>query len=132
LSNSLVTPAHIVPEWYFLPLYAILRSIPSKLLGVVALFFGLLIILVLPFIAGRNNIIRSFFFKPLVKFLIVFIIFNSIILGWIGGQSVVPPYYFIGQIATFMYYLLFLSFIFIGFFEQIISKIYSKKSVFSI
>lgn len=131
-SNSLVTPPHIVPEWYFLPLYAILRSIPSKLLGVVALFFAILTILILPLLSGRNNIVRSFFFKPFVKVLIIFIIFNSIILGWIGGQPVVPPYYFIGQIATLMYYLLFFSFAVLGFFEQIISKVYSLKTTFLI
>jgi hypothetical protein len=61
--------------------------------------------------------------------LIVFIIFNSIILGWIGGQPVIPPYYFIGQIVTGMYYLLFFSFMSIGFFEQIVSKIYSSKTL---
>jgi quinol-cytochrome oxidoreductase complex cytochrome b subunit len=132
LSNPLVTPPHIVPEWYFLPLYAILRSIPSKLLGVIALFFAILTILILPLLSGRNNLIRSFFFKPFVKILIIFIIFNSIILGWIGGQPVVPPYYFIGQIATLMYYLLFFSFATLGFFEQIISKVYSLKTNFSI
>jgi quinol-cytochrome oxidoreductase complex cytochrome b subunit len=54
-------------------------------------------------LAGKNNIIRSFFFKPFLKILIVFIIFNSVILGWIGGQPVVPPYSCIGQIATCMY-----------------------------
>ena len=129
LSNPLVTPPHIVPEWYFLPLYAILRSIPNKLLGVIGLFFAMLTLLVLPMLAGKTNIIRSFFFKPFLKILIVFVIFNSVILGWIGGQPVIPPYYFIGQIATFMYYWLFFSFMFVGFFEQIVSKVYSKKNI---
>jgi ubiquinol-cytochrome c reductase cytochrome b subunit len=125
LSNPLVTPTHIVPEWYFSPFYAVLRSIPSKLLGVIALAFAILVLLFLPAISGKNNIIRSFFFKPVIKIIIVVLVINYIILGWIGGQPVVAPYYFIGQIATFMYYLLFGSFAFAGFIEQIVSKVYS-------
>lgn len=128
LSNPLVTPSHIVPEWYFSPFYAILRSIPNKLLGVIALFSSILVLFFLPFIAGRNNVIRSFSFKPLAKILVVLLVINFIILGWIGGQPVIPPYYFIGQIATFMYFFIFFCFSFIGLIEQAVLIIYSKRN----
>jgi len=64
--NPMVTPEHIVPEWYFLPAYAILRSIPNKLLGVLALFAAVLILLVLPIV--NTSEIRSSIFRPLHKF----------------------------------------------------------------
>jgi len=124
LGNPLVTPVHIVPEWYFLPLYAILRSIPNKLLGVITMALAIITILVLPFINGFWNIIRSIYFKPFLKILIIFFIVNCIILGWIGGKPVMEPYYSIGQIATFMYFVIFFFFGFIGFFEQSFAKVY--------
>lgn len=132
ISNSLITPSHIVPEWYFSPLYAILRSIPNKLFGVIILLLAILIILFLPYIVGKNNIIKSFYFKPLFKFLIIILIINSFILGWIGGQPVVQPYYFIGQISTIVYFIIFFSFGFFGTIEQIFLKIYSLKNKFII
>jgi ubiquinol-cytochrome c reductase cytochrome b subunit len=64
--NPMVTPEHIVPEWYFLFAYAILRSIPNKLLGVIALFASLLVLLLLPF--NNNSLIRSSLYKPVHKF----------------------------------------------------------------
>jgi ubiquinol-cytochrome c reductase cytochrome b subunit len=64
--NPMVTPEHIVPEWYFLPAYAILRSIPNKLLGVLALFAAILVLFVLPFV--NTSEIRSSLYRPLNKF----------------------------------------------------------------
>jgi ubiquinol-cytochrome c reductase cytochrome b subunit len=124
VGNPLITPPHIVPEWYFLPLYAILRSIPNKLLGVIGLFSAILILLFLPLIIGKLNLIRSIYFKPFFKVLIIIFIINSLILGWIGGQPVIPPYYLIGQISTFIYFFLFFLFFFFSFLENIILRVY--------
>jgi len=129
LANPLVTPAHIVPEWYFLPLYAILRSIPSKLLGVIVLALAILILLFLPTLVGKLNVIRSFYFKPAIKVLIILIIVNCLILGWVGGKPVVEPYFSIGQLATFMYFMLFLAYGWSGIIEQFLLKSYSRLSI---
>ncbi len=104
LGNPLITPPHIVPEWYFSPLYAVLRSIPNKLLGVIGLAMAILALLFLPLIIGKWSLIRSLYFKPFIKMLIAVFVINCIILGWIGGQPVISPYYFIGQISTFVYF----------------------------
>lgn len=120
-ANSLVTPQHIVPEWYFLPFYAILRSIPDKLGGVVAMVGALILLALLPFLNKspiRNN---SWSF---VIFFWVFI-FDFFVLGWIGQQPAESPYIEIGMIATSIYFLIFLFLIpLIGFLE---SKINSPK-----
>jgi len=105
-ANPMVTPPHIVPEWYFLPFYAILRSIPDKLGGVIAMFASILCLLILPFIAKSK--IRSSVFAPARKFLFWFIFIDSLILGWIGSQSVEQPYVLIGQLATLFYFFYFL------------------------
>jgi len=125
MSNPLVTPTHIVPEWYFLPLYAILRSVPDKLFGIIALLFAIIFLLFLPYIFGFVNLIRSFFFKPYMKFIIGIFIVNSLFLGWVGGMPVVEPYFFIGQVTTVMFFLIFFSMGFFGFIEQLIFKTYS-------
>lgn len=105
-ANPLVTPAHIQPEWYFLFAYAILRSIPNKLLGVIALFASLLVLLVLPYI--EQSPIRSKQFRPLSKFFFWFFIADFAILTYIGGQVVEEPFITIGQIASVLYFLYFL------------------------
>ena len=105
-ANPLVTPPHIVPEWYFLPFYAILRSIPDKLLGVVAMLTAILILLALPFYVKPET--RSMAFKPLSKLLFWAILFDCLILGWIGGCPASYPYIQVGQVATFFYFFYFL------------------------
>ena len=105
-ANPLVTPAHIVPEWYFLPFYAILRSIPDKLGGVVAMVAALLILLLLPII--NTSEIRSTKFRPLYGLAYWFLVSDFLILGWIGQQPVETPYLEVGQIATAFYFLFFL------------------------
>jgi quinol-cytochrome oxidoreductase complex cytochrome b subunit len=102
----MVTPAHIVPEWYFLPFYAILRSIPDKLLGVLAMFGALLILLVIPFL--NLSPIRSSVFRPIHQFFFWLFILDYVILGWIGGCHPETPYIEIGQIATAFYFLYFI------------------------
>ena len=107
LGNALVTPTHIVPEWYFLPLYAILRSIPSKFIGLVVLGLAFITLMVLPVIIGSVSVIRSYYFKPLYKIVVILIVINCLLLGWVGGKPVEAPYYVLGQLVTFMYFFLF-------------------------
>ena len=105
-ANSMVTPIHIVPEWYFLPFYAILRSIPDKLWGVIMMLFSILILFFLPFIHSTE--IRSSRFRPLYKLFYWLIVSCCLILGWIGEMPVEPPYILIGQIASIYYFFHFL------------------------
>lgn len=105
-ANPLVTPAHIVPEWYLLPFYAILRSVPDKLGGVILMLSAILIFLVLPFIHDVK--VRSMAFRPLSKIFYWFFIFNGILLGWIGGSPVEVPFYQIGQFCSFFYFFYFI------------------------
>lgn len=105
-ANPLVTPAHIQPEWYFLFAYAILRSIPDKLLGVIALFGSLLVLLVVPII--EQSPIRSRQFRPISKVLFWFFVGDFIVLTFIGGQVVEEPFVTIGQVASVFYFVYFL------------------------
>jgi len=101
-ANSDVTPEHIVPEWYFLPFYAILRAIPDKALGVLALLASILILLVLPFIHTTH--VRSSLFKPYYKILCFSFISISMLLGYLGAKPIEAPYLTIAQYATLGYF----------------------------
>jgi quinol-cytochrome oxidoreductase complex cytochrome b subunit len=115
----MVTPAHIVPEWYFLPAYAILRSIPNKLLGVLALFAALLVLLVLPFV--NTSEVRSSLYRPLHKGLFWLLVADYCLLGYLGQQVPESPFIEIGQIASIYYFSYFLVIIpFLGRFEKAI------------
>ena len=105
-ANPLVTPAHIVPEWYFLPFYAILRSVPNKLFGVILLLASILILLAFPFYV--NGKINSGFFRPLYQKFFWLFFFNCLLLGWIGGKPIEPPYYLLGQLFTIFYFAYFI------------------------
>lgn len=105
-ANPLVTPVHIQPEWYFLFAYAILRSIPNKLGGVIALILSIAILYFLPFI-NKINFIRLNFY-PINKFLFWSFISITILLTWIGARPVEDPYVIIGQILTISYFLYFI------------------------
>jgi len=104
-ANPLVTPAHIVPEWYFLPFYAILRSIPDKLGGVVAMVAAILILLLLPII--NTSEIRSSKFRPIFGIGYWFLVSDFLLLGWIGQKPVETPYIEIGMGLTFFLFCLF-------------------------
>ena len=101
-ANPLVTPVHIQPEWYFLFAYAILRSIPNKLGGVIALLISILILAIMPLWHKRD--LRGLSFYPINKFLFWGIIGTVFILTWIGAKPVEDPYVLIGQVFTIIYF----------------------------
>lgn len=107
--NPIVTPASIVPEWYLLPFYAILRSIPDKLFGVIAMFAALLILLVLPY--TDRSIVRGFAFKPLSKFLFFAFVFNFVLLANLGQLHIEVPFISLGINSTIFYFSYFIIFI---------------------
>jgi len=117
MANPMSTPAHIVPEWYFLPFYAILRSIPDKLGGVAAMGGAIVVLLFLPFL--NTSEVRSAAFRPIFRKLFWLFFANFLLLGWIGQEVVESPYIFIGQIGTafYFFFLLFLMPL-LGFFEK--------------
>jgi len=105
-ANALVTPVHIQPEWYFLPAYAILRSIPKKLGGVIALVLSVAILFILPLIFCRDKRGRSY---SIIHQLCFWVWLGRIlVLLWIGSRPVEDPYVFIGQIGTVVYFRYFL------------------------
>ena len=111
-ANPLVTPVHIKPEWYFLFAYAILRCIPNKTLGVVALVISILILLVLPVISFLTN---GGYSKTVgLYYQIVFWVFsiNFLLLTWLGGSPVEEPYIILARFCSVIY---FLSLLFLGF-----------------
>lgn len=105
-ANPMVTPAHIVPEWYFLPFYAILRSIPNKLVGVIAMISSILILFALPWL--DKSPVKSLRYRPLSKFFFWIFIADSLLLGYIGGQPAEGIFIILGALATFYYFTHFL------------------------
>nr|QLA74171.1 cytochrome b [Laelia suffusa]UEV86536.1 cytochrome b [Laelia suffusa] len=101
-ANPLVTPPHIQPEWYFLFAYAILRSIPNKLGGVIALIMSILILIILPF--SFNKKIQGIQFYPLNQILFWCLIITITLLTWIGARPVEDPYIITGQLLTICYF----------------------------
>lgn len=105
-ANPLVTPTHIQPEWYFLFAYAILRSIPKKLGGVIALVASILIWLIVPIVHTSWN--QSSSFRPLSQIKFWILVATFILLTWIGSQPVEEPFIIIGQIISALYFLIFI------------------------
>jgi len=111
-ANPDQTPEHIVPEWYFLPFYAILRSIPNKLFGVIALVASIIFLLILPFL--DRPLTRSSIYKPFVAKLNVLFIADCIVLGYIGQSPLEEPFLFLGRLSTLLYFAYFFLFIFVS------------------
>lgn len=125
-ANPMSTPAHIVPEWYFLWVYAILRSIPNKLGGVAAIGLVFIALLALPFINSAET--RSAAFRPIYKKFFWLLVADCAVLVWIGQEPVEDPYIFIGQCASVFFFVYFLVLIpFLGKIEHFL--IYRKQGL---
>ena len=105
-ANPMSTPAHIVPEWYFLPVYAILRSIPDKLGGVAAIGLVFVCLFALPFL--NSSPVRSSSFRPLHRLFFWLVLADILLLGWLGAMPVEDPYILVGQLASVFFFVYFL------------------------
>ena len=105
-ANPMVTPSHIVPEWYLLPFYAILRSVPDKLGGVVVMFAAVFILMFLPWLDTSK--VRSAVFRPLYKVFFWILVIDVIVLGYIGANPPEGMYLIIGRISTIYYFVHFI------------------------
>jgi ubiquinol-cytochrome c reductase cytochrome b subunit len=105
-ANPLQTPAHIVPEWYFLPFYAILRSVPDKLLGVVLMFSSILVLFVLPWL--DTSPVRSARFRPIYRKLIWVLVLSVVVLGFCGARPPEGIWVILSRICTVYYFAHFL------------------------
>jgi ubiquinol-cytochrome c reductase cytochrome b subunit len=106
MANPMQTPPAIVPEWYLLPFYAILRSIPNKLLGVIAMFSAILILLSMAITDMSRS--RGIQFRPISKIVFFFFVANFLILMLLGAKHVESPYIELGQISTIIYFMYYL------------------------
>ncbi|WP_352664902.1 cytochrome b N-terminal domain-containing protein [Mesorhizobium sp. M0166] len=105
-ANPLRTPAEVVPQWYFLPFYAILRSIPNKLAGVIAMFSAVAVLFILPWLDTSK--VRSARFRPIYKWIFWLLVIDVIVLGWVGANKPEGLFVLIGRVGTFYYFFHFL------------------------
>lgn len=105
-ANPLATPPHVEPEWYFLPYYAILRSIPDKLTGVLALFASISVLFAMPWL--DKHPVRSARFRPYYRYFFWLLVINSFVLGWVGANPPEGKYLIIGRFATCYHFFHFL------------------------
>ena len=105
-ANPLSTPPHIVPEWYFLPFYAVLRAIPSKLGGVLAMFASILVLVFIPWLDTSR--VRSAKYRPVFKWFLALWFITVIALGYLGGKPAEGNYVFWARIFTLYYFTFFL------------------------
>lgn len=105
-ADPMVTPPHIVPEWYFLPFYAILRAVPDKLGGVVLMFAAIIVLFFLPWLDSSR--VRSARFRPIYKQFFWVLVLDCIVLGWVGANPPEGHFVLIGQVATAYYFFHFL------------------------
>jgi ubiquinol-cytochrome c reductase cytochrome b subunit len=130
MANPLVTPSHIVPEWYFLPFYGILRSILDKTYGIVIMFLSMIVLFFLPIL--DKNIIRSKSFKLIHRNLFWLFVMNFIFLGYLGSQAPISPYIELGVIASHIHLLYFFLFIpLISLFDYLLNNIFSIYPILS-
>lgn len=116
-ANPMVTPAHIVPEWYFLPFYAMLRAIPDKLGGVIIMFGSLLVLFVLPWLDSSK--VKSGNYRPMFKIFFALFVVNFVALGYLGKEPPEGIYVILSRICTFYYYAYFLLILpFLGKYEK--------------
>jgi ubiquinol-cytochrome c reductase cytochrome b subunit len=115
-ANPLQTPNAIVPEWYFLPFYAILRSVPDKLLGVICMFGSILVWFILPWL--DTSPVRSARFRPIYRLMMFALPIDMVILGIVGHHHPEPPWILIGRLATAWYFLHFAALPFLGYLEK--------------
>jgi ubiquinol-cytochrome c reductase cytochrome b/c1 subunit len=108
-ADPLVTPAHIVPEWYFLPFYAILRAVPDKLGGVIAMFGSIAILFLLPWLDKAKT--KSGYYRPVFKWVYMAFIVNVIALGYLGAQPAEGIYVIASRLCTLFYFAYFLLFL---------------------
>ncbi len=109
MANPLVTPSHIVPEWYFLPFYGILRSILDKTYGIIIMFLSMIVLFFLPML--DKNMIRSKSFKVAHRMLFWLFVINFIFLGYLGSQAPISPYIELGVICAHIHLLYFFFFL---------------------
>jgi len=116
-ANPLVTPPHIVPEWYFLPYYAILRAVPDKLLGVLAMFASILVLFILPWLDTSR--VRSGKFRPTYRIFFWIFVLDCVLLGYIGAKPPEGWYLHVGRLATAWYFAHFIIILpLLGWFER--------------
>ena len=125
-ADPLVTPIHIVPEWYFLPFHAILRSVPNKFFGVLLMLSSIFILFFLPYLDRSNYVISPKLNSSYEYFFWIFFL-NILILGWLGSMPVEEPYLFFSRLSTFFY---FFCFVFLYVFTVIENKIFNSFFVF--
>lgn len=127
MADPMKTPLHIVPEWYFLPFYAILRSIPNKIGGVIAMFGAIVVLLLLPFISTNST--RSTVFRPLYKTAYWLLVVSFLILGWVGQMPVDYPFTEIGIVAMIYYFSFFIVLVpALGILDTIVQRNYRTKT----
>ncbi len=105
-ANPLVTPAHIVPEWYLLPFYAILRSVPDKLGGVILMFSAIFILFVLPWLDTSK--VRSAVFRPIYRQFFWILVIDVLMLGYVGAMPAEGIYLVLARVGTIYYFLHFI------------------------
>lgn len=126
-ADALITPKHIVPEWYFLPFYAILRSIPDKLGGVIAMLSSIVILFLLPYVG--KFACQSSKFSTMSQLFFWCFTYNLIFLGWLGACVVEPPYILFSQLATLYYFAYFLAILpLLSFIERSIGNLWILKN----
>jgi ubiquinol-cytochrome c reductase cytochrome b subunit len=126
MANPMQTPPAIVPEWYLLPFYAILRSIPNKLLGVIAMFAAIVALLIMPF--SDLSKLRGIPFRPLSKITFYIFVANFLILMQLGAKHVESPFIEFGQISTGLYFLYFIVIIpFVTLLENTLAELTTSK-----